>query len=379
MKTRKTIALLIETGCRYKYPQVTDLAELISRNGHKVVVLAPYDPDVTRWNAGRGFEFADFHSKLPWFPRIRNVEYILRSVLAIIRSDLLISFSTPTLVSSLIGTIVFRKKSIYYALELLIPGEDCSGFYSYFQYFIRFTKMKVFSTGRHRSEIMSSAFGLSDAPGCISCAALAKTSAMINSAKGWIPSQLRRLSKNNNAIIVICDGGLSPVNYFDTLLNAKIPASSGVIIGVFGPLDPAMKPLLELTQMETSNYFYLGELEGNRYDIIEAMRGADLGIVLKRGGESSIRNDQFYTPNKLYDFFAAGIPVLCSSQPSLKFVAENSFGYTLSEVTTANLAQFLTTLPDKKEELVNMASLIKKRHLIDLNFETAAVPLLNVI
>ena len=379
VKTRKTVTLLIESGFRYKYPSVADLAELISRHGHKVFVFAPNDPDVVKWNAGRGFEFVDFSPKFHRFPGIQNVEYIFRSVLAVIQSDILVSFSTPTLVSSLIGTLVFRKKSIHYALELFIPGEDCSGFYSYSQYLLRYTNMKVFSTGRHRSEIMSSALSLSEVPGSISCAALAMTSAKINSEKGWVPSQLRRLSKNDSAITVVCDGGLSSVNYLDTLLNAKIPASSGIIIGMFGPLDPAMRPLLELTQLETGNYFYLGELEGNRYNVIEAIKGADLGIVLKRGDECSIRNDQFYTPNKLYDFFAAGVPVLCSSQPSLKFVAENSLGYILSEVTAASLAQFLRKLPEKKEELANMASLITKRYLADLNFETAAAPLLSVI
>ena len=183
--------------------------------------------------------------------------------------------------------------------------------------------------------------------------------------KGLGPFSTAAGSKNDSAITVVCDGGLSSVNYLDTLLNAKIPASSGIIIGMFGPLDPAMRPLLELTQLETGNYFYLGELEGNRYNVIEAIKGADLGIVLKRGDECSIRNDQFYTPNKLYDFFAAGVPVLCSSQPSLKFVAENSLGYILSEVTAASLAQFLRKLPEKKEELANMASLITKRYLAD--------------
>src|SRR5438046_2973515 len=96
VKTRKTVTLRIETGCRYRYPQVMDLAELISRNGHRVIILAPYDPDVTKWNAGRGFEFADFRPKLPRFPGIQNVEYIFRSVLEMTRSDTLISFSTPT-------------------------------------------------------------------------------------------------------------------------------------------------------------------------------------------------------------------------------------------------------------------------------------------
>ena len=41
VKTRKTVTLLIESGFRYKYPSVADLAELISRHGHKVLCLLP--------------------------------------------------------------------------------------------------------------------------------------------------------------------------------------------------------------------------------------------------------------------------------------------------------------------------------------------------
>lgn len=371
--------MFTESGCRYIYPQITDLAELISRNGHKVVILAPYDPDVVKWNAGRGFDFAYFRPTFPRLSRTQNLQYILRSLAEIYKSDVVISFSTPTLVTGLIAATLFQKQSIYYSLELSVPGEANFELYSLFQKLLRYTDLKIFSTGPHRSEVMHSAYSLSNTPGSISCAALSKTSTTISSEKGWIPFRLRELAKTQNGITVVCDGGLSPINCFDMLLEAKIPVSSGVIIGMIGPLDSSIKPLLDLTRKETDNYFYLGELAGTRYDIINALRGTTLGIAFKRADNFSIQNDQLYTPNKLYDYFAAGVPALCSSQASLRFVAEDCLGYILSDLSATSLANFLTSLPNRTMELEKMAALITRRFQTDLNFETAAAPLLDLI
>jgi glycosyltransferase involved in cell wall biosynthesis len=83
--------------------------------------------------------------------------------------------------------------------------------------------------------------------------------------------------------------------------------------------------------------------------MIKYTRAADVGVTLDK--DTNI-NYRFSLPNKLFDYIAAGIPVIASDLKEVeKIIVENHCGIIISSVTPENISQAFTRLHNNRPEL----------------------------
>lgn len=376
---RKKVLLIAASGYRFVYPQIPDAAELLSRAGHSVVSIIPKDTEVMAWNAGRGFEIKATNNIRSKIRGVGAIWYMLQSIPEVLKADVVIGSCTTELPLLLLANILPNKKAIYHMSELAIPSIRGNGGYAWLQYILPYTGIEIFTTGTQRSRILKALVGLATVPKEINLGALRVTKAISRPPESTFAERIRQKAGRPNAIVALCSGGLDPLCGFDLLLEAAIPAESGVLIGMVGRLSTDMAKMVAEAHATTGNYFYLGELGGSRYDLIANLRGADLGFAMKKMDHSQIMGDRLYTPTKLFDFIAAGVPVLCSRQSTLGFVKRRGVGLVLSEWSASAIRDVLLSLPARRGELAEMAKAAREGFDNDLNFEAAAQPLVEAV
>jgi hypothetical protein len=103
------------------------------------------------------------------------------------------------------------------------------------------------------------------------------------------------------------------------------------------------------------------------------MKGCDVGLVLKRFDSYGSLNDRLYTPNKMFDYIAAGLPVVCSRQLSLRMVATRGLGVVLPKLSPDVLRAVLTGLAAENFKQLNvMKATVSEAFRSDLNYERAS-------
>ena len=377
--TKRKVALVTEVGVRFGYTHFMDLGEFLVQQGFDVSLVMPYTEDLEEWNKGRGFTF-DFMPKASRtaLPGLSNFRYNCEAYRRSRDADCVIVMSQPTLLLGIMLSL-FGKRVVYYPAELSLFATRGGGSFSILEKTLPYLPIKVFTTGLHRSRVLAQAVKAKSVPGEIPIAAMRTTSTVVSFADTPIADRIRALAGNPDGIVVLCNGGLHEANCLDLILEAAIPASSGVLIGMIGPLAPQWPARIAAANAKTGNYFYLGALPGNRYDIISAIKGVDLGFVLKPLQAYQTYNDRLYTPTKLYDFVANGTPVVCSAQATLNFVRHEGIGFQLSELSAASIRAFLMSLPERRGELREMSARVRARFETTHNFEAGARDLLAVL
>jgi hypothetical protein len=341
--------------------------------------VMPFTEDIAEWNRGRGFKF-DFMplAQASLLPGSTNLRYNFEAFRRCRDADCVIAMSQPTLLLAVLLRML-GKTAIYYPAELVVFGTRAGGVFSILERLLPFTSIQIITTGMHRSRLLAKALKAKSVPGELPIAAMRNTLATVSFADTPLADKVRALAGDPHGIVVLCNGGLHEVNCLDLILDADIAASSGVLIGMIGPVAPKWRARIDAAHKRTGNYFYLGALPGNRYDVIKAIKGVDLGFVLKPLEPSQTYNDRLYTPTKLYDFLAAGVPAVCSAQATLNFVRHEGLGFQLGELSAASIRAFLHALPEKRIELQEMAVRVRKGFETSHNFEAGAGDLLAVL
>ena len=84
-------------------------------------------------------------------------------------------------------------------------------------------------------------------------------------------------------------------------------------------------------------------------ELMKYTRSADAGLSLDK---NSNLNYRFSLPNKLFDYLAAGIPVIAGDLPEVtKIISENKCGIVISEVTPEKISEALRDLLNNPEKL----------------------------
>ena len=255
---KKKISVVAEAWHGFGYPHILDLGEVLYKAGYEVEIVIPYDGDTERWNYGRGFRFNSTRMSAYSSGWVFNLMFLIYSLPKVAFSNIIIVNTQPTLVLGLI-LCLFRKHVIYFPAELILFRTKGGGAYSLLQHFIRYTSIRVITTGKHRSRLLAHAIGLNYIPGELLICALRETSTTI-SRQLSIAEKLRGLADFRDGIVVVCDAGLNYVNCFDLILEAEIPITSGVIIGMVGQLIPDWQKKVDAAHARTGNYFYFGEI-----------------------------------------------------------------------------------------------------------------------
>jgi len=171
---KRRVGIFCEAGCRYRYPQPLDLAELVARRGGvEATVFGPEDEKVASWNSGRGFAYkALVNAKLvEKRSSLANVIFAIRAIPEMFKLDTVVVTTTVTLPIGLIARAL-RKKTVYYALELLVPGRTGGGRYSVFQLLLRYMNISIYTTGRPRSRMLKKVLALKRTPKSVDCSVL---------------------------------------------------------------------------------------------------------------------------------------------------------------------------------------------------------------
>jgi hypothetical protein len=370
------IVIISDVGVKFGYTQNTDLAEILARRGCEAEVLMPATKDLAEWNHGRGFRFTFVSEPALRLPGWSNVHFLAHALWLCRDADVIVITLPPSLLVGLVYNVLWRRRVAYYAVELILFGAKHGGAYTLLQRLLRWSSIKVFTTGRHRSWALGRVLGLEPRPGAVSIAALRDTTAIVTYHDRPLAERVRQMAGAPDAIVVMLNGALNEVNCLDLILEAEIPASSGVLIGMLGTLKQPWRDRVAAARKRTGNYIHVGEIHGNRYDLIAALRGSDIGLVIKRHGPEQTINDRLYTPTKLYDFIAAGVPTICSNQLSIRFVEKEGMGLRLRDLTALSLRQMLLSLPSRRDELKAMAERVEEGFRTRHNFEVGAKALI---
>jgi glycosyltransferase involved in cell wall biosynthesis len=122
---------------------------------------------------------------------------------------------------------------------------------------------------------------------------------------------------------VLFQGGLHPLRNLPNLVRAfaRLDDSYGLFIIGTGPLEAKLRALCN--QQRSGNVHFGGFIPPS--ELLRYTAHADLGIIPYEDG--GLLNMRYCTPNKLFEFIEAGVPICASDLPELaRVVVENNIG-----------------------------------------------------
>jgi glycosyltransferase involved in cell wall biosynthesis len=133
---------------------------------------------------------------------------------------------------------------------------------------------------------------------------------------GHRPSPLRAAVGWDGPIVVI-HGSLSPGKGLMEAVEAirRLPRCALVMLGR-GPLGPALRDIAESEELR-GRFFVMDWVSQD--ELIGWLAGADLALITFTPGTL---NQRYATPNRLFESFAAGLPVVVSDFPELRRIVE---------------------------------------------------------
>lgn len=134
---------------------------------------------------------------------------------------------------------------------------------------------------------------------------------------------------------VIYTGSIRKVNRVELLVDvAKQLKDTNIKFFIWGDGDHAGRIRQKIQEAKLSNIVYKGRVD-KRY-IPSIVAKADLNIIL---GEKSKLLKYGLSPNKLFEYFAAGKPVLQTFKANYSIVEKNGVGIELKESTSISIAK----------------------------------------
>lgn len=124
------------------------------------------------------------------------------------------------------------------------------------------------------------------------------------------------------ARVVLYQGGLSAGRNLEGLVEAMRYVTQGhlVILGD-GPMEAKLRALVKKRGLQRRVLFHAAVPQAQ---LLDYTMSADIGVIPYVG---NCLNNQLCTPNKLFEFIAAGLPILASDLPELRrFVAGHQLG-----------------------------------------------------
>ena len=263
-------------------------------------------------------------------------------------AEVALAISPKTLLALSIASIIYKKKIIYYAFELSVPSENNSRS-AYAQYILRYLPIKIFTTGVHRARFFKRIYKPKETVRTVSCGALGISKSSPNNKRHRIEELVVDEIGNRPKLIVVANGGLNEINLFGNLLDANFSLEDDVAVAMFGPISDYWKSRINRLRERNRPYYYFGEIEGNRYDLIRFMSGCDLGWALKSNSKKDKFNDRTYTPNKLFDYAASGMLSVVSKQKSLHEYVRAGIAVEVRDESIQEVRRLIDAL--KKEDI----------------------------
>lgn len=158
----------------------------------------------------------------------------------------------------------------------------------------------------------------------------------------------------NNLLLIIQGTGINIDKGAEELISAvKITDGVSLLVVGSGDVIPELKQQVNNLKIEHKVRF----IPSVPWEIlIKYTKSADVGMCLEKDTNLNYR---YSLPNKLFDYIAAGIPVIAGELPETgRIISENGCGMVIDGVTPKNISNALSDLkknPDKLAELKSNA------------------------
>jgi len=382
----KVVSIVCELGVKFVYPQPLDCSEVLAKNCHdKVVFHGKYQNGVLDWNSDRGFSLdlsINASSGL-----IRKV----RSIFACIfrhQPSVIVCFSPSSLSAALLFKAwrYLRREAVsicYYSLELEKPSFKfrSGGRLSWLLFLLPLGRIVAFTTGSCRAKILKQWFILPAEPTAIMNCALLRQASKV--------SQSRQIDTDNNAIqdrstptsdvvSLVCAGGLSKLNCIYEILDSLYLLPEYFVLNLVGPIGPLLLEVIGTSYLDlqrSRRIIYHGEVQGSREDLIVFLSRFTIGIALKNPAYSGSNiNDVLYTPNKVFDYVAAGLPSLVTNNPETSILASLGCSLLLNQQShdSQSIANSFLCLHN---ELTSYQEATSRAFANELNYDLQAKPI----
>jgi glycosyltransferase involved in cell wall biosynthesis len=183
----------------------------------------------------------------------------------------------------------------------------------------------------------------------------------------------RMLGFGDRDRIVLYQGWMSPERGLDALVRTArhFPADVHLVMIGYGLNEAELRAMSAAQGTDDGRVVFLGRVEG------DALRGmtmsADLGVIPYHGIDL---NNQYSSPNKLFEFLAAGVPFVCNDLPYLRTVLDTYGCGLVTDLTNPDAAaQAILALLDDAESLSRL-QLAARTAARSLNWEIEGQKLL---
>jgi len=127
--------------------------------------------------------------------------------------------------------------------------------------------------------------------------------------------------------ILLFQGGFSPFRNLEFLIEAMAYVKNkdvALVMMGFGTYGELLKAKAERLKLLGSGVYFMAAVP--QIELLQHSASADVGIIPYPHVDL---NSYFCTPNKLFEFIQAGLPILANDSPELnRFVQGNGFGMT---------------------------------------------------
>lgn len=357
-------------------PSPLDMAYLLAREGYQVEFVASVRPQLAKYYGNLGLCIRRLNMIRKNTTRLRSLEFWFKMIPYICKGyDVVIAVEEiGFLIAHLMKKIGRAKFFVYYSLELVLPKEIRRSFSVRYQsYFIKDTDI-VISTGMDRANIMAKEFKLKRTPLVIhNCPLYTQFN-----KNDYLKNILKEKGFNGNAdFIVIYQGALN----FDRCILEMISSvkiwdkkAALVIIG-YGDKEYIIKIEDTITKLNLKNrVFYLGWIPEAREGLLKLTCGADLGLAFHRWRKLNLAYATYWTPTKLYDYLACGLPVVASDNPSLNFIEEEGFGLCVNPEDPQDIAKTVNKIINDPTLYQKMATNSKTLFIERYNYQRQIRP-----
>lgn len=154
--------------------------------------------------------------------------------------------------------------------------------------------------------------------------------------------------------VLLLQGGISVGRNIETLVQAmalvRNPAVHLVVLGD-GPLVPHLKEIVAQMGLAARVYFHPAVAQK---DLLRYTAAADAGVIPY---QATCLNNYYCTPNKLFEFVAAGLPVVANDLPEIRrVISEHQIGILGPMASSQEVAELIDRLFSDTEVLAGYAT-----------------------
>jgi glycosyltransferase involved in cell wall biosynthesis len=161
------------------------------------------------------------------------------------------------------------------------------------------------------------------------------------------PLRVKAGLEDSDEPIVLYQGGFAPGRGLDTLIDAAAHLRRGVVVLMgWGAIEKELAQRIRERGLDEKVRIIP---PANRADLLEYTAGADVGVIPY---QPVGLNNLYTTPNKLFEYVAANVPVAGSAVPEItRFLSEYGLGATFDPYDPRDMAATIEGLLDDPERL----------------------------